>query len=251
MELMTIDRPKVSVCMAAFQGERYIAAQLRSILVQLADGDEVIVLDDHSSDRTCDEVRSLGDARIHLVERRTNQGVARSFEQSLLHASGDVIFLSDQDDLWISTKITTVLKAFKENPNVMLVVTDAALIDDDGECVGVSYYRSRGPFSSGFFSNLVRCKYLGCTMAFRSSLLAKALPFPKGYDILHDIWLGTVNSITRGATLYLDEALVLYRRHSAAVTSGKLSRLRQIRIRADLVQAVVKFWLGLQFSQRR
>src|SRR5260221_10250717 len=106
---MTMGRAKISVCMAAFQGARDIGAQLRSILVQLSENDEVIVIDDHSSDRTCKEVRALGDTRVRLIERDTNQGVAKSFEEALSHASGAVIFLSDQDDLWAPRKFPIVL----------------------------------------------------------------------------------------------------------------------------------------------
>ena len=240
---MTIERPKVSVCMAAFQGERYVAAQLQSILIQLSDNDEVIVVDDHSSDRTCDEVRSLGDARIRLIERPVNQGVAKSFEEALSYATGSVIFLSDQDDLWAHGKVPIVLRAFESNPRVTLVVTDAALIDEDGNPLGDCYYASRGQFSSGVLSNLVRCKFLGCTMAFRSELVPKVLPFPHKFDVLHDIWIGVVNSITSGNTLYIDEPLVCYRRHSRSLTAGRLSRMRQLQTRLHLLYTVVRYWI--------
>lgn len=247
---MTIQRPKVSVCMAAFQGERYVAAQLQSILIQLSDNDEVIVVDDHSSDRTCDEVRSLGDARIRLIERPVNQGVAKSFEEALSHATGSVIFLSDQDDLWAHGKVPIVLRAFESNPRVTLVVTDAALIDEDGNALGDRYYASRGRFSSGVLSNLIRCKFLGCTMAFRSGLVPKVLPFPHKFDVLHDMWIGIVNSMTSGNTLYIDEPLVCYRRHSGSVTAGQLTRRRQLQTRWHLLKVVLSFWIKDRLGRR-
>jgi glycosyltransferase involved in cell wall biosynthesis len=240
---MTIERPKVSVCMAAFQGERYVAAQLQSILIQLSDNDEVIVVDDHSSDKTCDEVRSLGDGRIRLIERPMNQGVAKSFEEALSYATGSVIFLSDQDDLWAHGKVPIVLRAFESNPRVTLVVTDATLIDEDGNRLGNSYYAWRGQFSSGVWSNLVRCKFLGCTMAFRSELVAKVLPFPHQFAVLHDIWIGVVNAITSGSTLYIDEPLVRYRRHSRSFTAGRLNRMHQLHTRLHLLYTVVNYWI--------
>jgi len=247
---MTIERPKVSVCMAAFQGERYVSAQLQSILVQLSDSDEVIVVDDHSSDRTCEEVRSLGDPRIRLIERPRNQGVAKSFEEALSYATGSVIFLSDQDDLWARGKVSIVLRAFASNPRVTLVATDAALIDEDGNRLGNSYYAWRGPFSSGVWSNLVRCKFLGCTMAFRSELVPKVLPFPHQFAVLHDIWIGVVNSITSGSTLYIDEPLVCYRRHSRSFTAGRLSRIRQLQTRLHLLYTVVRYWIRDRLCHR-
>jgi glycosyltransferase involved in cell wall biosynthesis len=230
--------------MAAFQGEHYVVPQLESILSQLSAADEVIVVDDCSSDRTPDRVRSLGDPRIRLIEHTSTLGVTRSFEDALSHVSGDVIFLSDQDDVWTPKKVSTVLQAFEANPDVTLVATDAALIDDNGVRVGASYYASRGKFDSGLFSNLIRCKFLGCTMAFRSVIVPKVFPFPGGDDVLHDIWIGTVNTLWGGKTLYISEPLVLYRRHAANFTGkGKLGRLRQFRIRFHLLKAIADLWI--------
>jgi glycosyltransferase involved in cell wall biosynthesis len=248
---MTNERPKISVCMAAFQGQRFIAGQLQSILDQLSENDEVIVVDDHSSDGTPDEVRCLGDPRVQLIERTTNQGIAKTFEEALSQATGNVIFLSDQDDIWMPGKVTKILRAFERNPNVTLVATDALLIDEAGNPLGSSYYESRGSFRSGFLANLFRSKFLGCTMAFRSKLVPKILPFPRGCgDVVHDFWIGVVNSITTGNTLYIDEPLVRYRRHSAAATGGTLTRKRQLKIRFELICAVVNFWTRDRLGRR-
>src|SRR3954463_2208062 len=94
-------RPKVSVCMAAYQGERYIALQLRSILDQLCDDDEVLIVDDASKDCTCGEIEAVQDPRIVLIRNGANRGVLRTFETALTRSSGDIIFLSDQDDVWL------------------------------------------------------------------------------------------------------------------------------------------------------
>jgi glycosyltransferase involved in cell wall biosynthesis len=237
--------------MAAFQGQRFIADQLRSILVQLSENDEVIVVDDHSSDGTREEVRSLCDRRLHLIEHATNQGIAKTFEEAILHANGSVIFLSDQDDIWIEGKVAKILRAFEDNPHVSLVVTDALLMDEAGNPLESSYYESRGSFRSGFLANLFRSKFLGCTMAFRSKLVPKILPFPRDCgDVVHDFWIGVVNSITIGNTLYINEPLVRYRRHSAAATGGTLTRSRQLRIRFELLRAILNFWTRNRLGRR-
>jgi glycosyltransferase involved in cell wall biosynthesis len=245
---MTIERPKISVCMATFQGENFVAAQLRSILDQLAVTDEVVIVDDNSSDATCSVIRAFADGRVRLIERATNQGPARTFQEALMLASGAIVFLSDQDDLWEPEKVSTMLEAFKVDSEVAMVVSDASLIDEAGKFVGVSYYDVRGKFRSGVVSNVIRCSYLGCTMAFRSELIAKALPIPTENEILHDIWFGLVNSITAGGTAYVQKPLVRYRRHPRAVTSADLSRLKQLRIRAQLLRAIVKFWIRHRFG---
>ena len=236
-------RPKVSICMAAYNGERYIKDQLRSILEQLAKYDEVIIVDDCSMDQTRSIIRSFEDHRIHVIENHINQGVLRSFELAIQSASGEIIFLSDQDDLWASTKVHDVLTAFSLHTDAMVVVSDASLIDENNNVIAFSNFARRA-FAPGLFPNLIHSRFVGCTMAFRSCLRPKVLPFPKGLDILHDIWIGTRNSITGGKTVFLKKPLTLYRRHAANVTgNARLSRTRQIRLRLHLLLALAQFSL--------
>ena len=244
-------RPSISVCMATFNGEAYIQQQLHSILNQLSDRDEVIVVDDASSDRTCDVIESLRDTRIRIERHASNLGVLRSFEDAICNAHGDILFLADQDDLWTPEKVSTVLHAFVMHPEVEIVVSDAALIDENDAPIGASYYAIRGPFRPGILSNLLHCKYLGCTMALRSRIRNRILPFPSKADVLHDLWIGAVNSFAGGKALYIDSPLVLYRRHDGNATgSQRLPLSRQIRLRWDLCRSLVQSW-RLQRSSMR
>ena len=101
----------ISVCMATYNGEKYIELQLRSILPQLSEDDEVIVSDDASTDQTLDVVRRLNDNRIKIVHHETDHGYTRNFENALKYAKGDYIFLSDQDDEWLPEKVQVTLQA--------------------------------------------------------------------------------------------------------------------------------------------
>ena len=231
--------------MAAYNGEKYITAQLRSILSQLELDDEVIVVDDASTDDTCRIVKSIRDVRVHLMRHLSNQGVLRSFEDAIRQASGDILFLADQDDLWMDDKVSTVLQVFQSNPDADIIASDAVLIDQDGTLTGPSYYATRGKFQTGTFANVLRCSYLGCTMAFRTRILSRVLPFPKGMDILHDIWIGTSNSIAGGKTLYVDRPLVQYRRHKENATgNAQLTISRRLRVRWSLCRALASSWLN-------
>jgi glycosyltransferase involved in cell wall biosynthesis len=237
----TQNEPVISVCMAAFNGERYIADQLHSILMQLREGDEVIVVDDASTDGTREAVRGLHDSRITLICNPANRGVLQSFGAALAHAGGDIVFLSDQDDLWLPGKVETVLKAFAQDPDLVLVASDATLIDEQDRPIGDSYYAERGQFNSGLWNTLLKCKFLGCTMAFRAALLSRALPFPNAPLVHHDIWLGCINAMNQGKVAYIPRPLVAYRRHSTNVTGRvKNGFYKMFRMRLQLFLALLR-----------
>lgn len=179
-------RPKVSVCLASYNGARFITRQLRSVIDQLQEGDEVIVIDDASSDDTVDRVEAIADRRIKIFRRERNGGVVAAFEDAFHRATGDVIFLSDQDDCWYRGKVEAVLSQLALGND--LVVHDAKIVTDGvpGERSMFAARRS-GP---GVLHNLVRNSYVGCCMAFRSTVLHDVLPVPRTKRILHDMWIG-------------------------------------------------------------
>jgi len=209
----------ISVCMAVYNGSKYLNIQLLSILNQLGADDELIIVDDCSVDDSSDIVFSIGDSRIIYHKNDSNVGVLKSFEKSLRLSKGSIIFLSDQDDIWCSNKVSKIINLFYSEPAITLIATDAAVIDDTGNITSNSYIGERGGFHSGAISTISKNTYLGCTLSFRRSMLDRFLPIPRDVP-MHDIWFGLVNSIF-GVTRYIDEPLILYRRHSANTTSLK------------------------------
>jgi glycosyltransferase involved in cell wall biosynthesis len=231
------ERPTVSVCIATYQGERYIKQQLESILRQLRTGDEVNIVDDASTDSTRELISSINDPRVRLIQSSRNRGALLAFESAVKASSGDVIFLSDQDDEWLPAKVSTVLDVFAIQPDVRVIASDASVVDDHGEVIEKSYYKTRGGFTASFWPNIVRCSFLGATMAFRRSLLQEILPFPANYDVLHDLWIGMRNTISGKKTYFIDEPLILYRRHSGNLSRSQ-SLWRKIRLRINLLAAL-------------
>lgn len=238
-----VESPSVSVCMAAYNGERYITAQLQSILVQLSGNDEVVVVDDGSTDGTRDRVRAFQDDRVRLIEHEHNQGMSHTFEDAIRAASNSIIFLSDQDDLWVPDKISTIRQAFIDNPHVTLIVTDSSLIHADGSLLLESYLGRYGPFRPGFWANLVRNRYGSHNLAFRASILSEILPLPHKHDVLHDHWIGLRHSLAYGDALYIDRPLTLSRRHETTWSAGRKrsSTLDKIRRRVHLLLALAEF----------
>lgn len=242
-------RPSISVCMAAYNGERYITAQLASILSQLAVEDEIIVVDDASADGTKARVRSMNDVKIRLIEHSKNLGVSRTFEDAIRNAKNNIIFLSDQDDLWLPDKVSTILEKFKD-PRITLVAGDSALIDQDGKPITDSYFAGRGEFRPGLFANLIRNRYGGCTLAFRANIRTEFLPLPHKYDVLHDIWIGVRNYLSGGQAAYIERPLILNRRHPDTATGKKsLTFSRRIRTRVHLLLALTAFSAGKMFRR--
>ena len=111
---------KISVALAAYKGERYIAEQLDSIISQLGENDEIIVCDDYPQGDTCGIVKKYinQDKRIRYIEGE-GKGVVRNFENALKACSGDVIFLCDQDDVWLPDKVSCVMAEIQKGADIV------------------------------------------------------------------------------------------------------------------------------------
>ncbi|MBK6651394.1 MAG: glycosyltransferase family 2 protein [Betaproteobacteria bacterium] len=233
-------RAPVSVCLACYNGERYIAEQLNSVLDQLLPYDEIIVSDDASTDQTAAVVHALKDNRIRFHQNECGLGIVRNFEQALAHARNDLIFLCDQDDIWLPGKVDRMVASLN---NAVMVVSDCRVVDASLATLYPSFFARLGS-RPGILRNLWRNTYLGCCIAFHRRLLKRALPIPTKVP-MHDMWLG-LTAQTLGQVIFLPEVLSLYRRHGAASSDGgrtsTSSRLQQLKWRWRLVSALVIRW---------
>ena len=229
--------------MATYNGARFIEEQLRSILCQLGDDDEVIISDDGSTDGTVAILQTFADSRIRILERAGHRnGPAHNFGNALENSCHSLVFLADQDDLWAEHKVDTVVGLLEKYD---LIVTDCSLIDEHGAPLAASFFEQHGS-RPGFWSNLIRNSYLGCCMAFRRSLLEKALPLPANIP-MHDIWLGMMVE-WYGTSCFHPEPLVAYRRHSKNTTmTGETSPYtlrKKITFRYHLLYCLAQRVLG-------
>jgi glycosyltransferase involved in cell wall biosynthesis len=227
---------KVSACMAAYNGGAFVEAQLRSILQQLKPQDEVVVVDDGSKDDTLKRITQIGDARIRIFEHERNAGVVATFEDALRLATGDILFLSDDDDVWAPTKVRRFLDAFESGPDVEIVQSRVRMIDESDRPMPDSQINRHGRFLPGFWRNLFMNHYQGSAMALRASLLGRVLPFPALKSFLHDVWIGTRNDLLGGKFVFIDEDLLFYRRHGHNASRAK-TLLQKVRTRTDLILA--------------
>ncbi len=209
----------ISICIATYNGEKYIKEQLLSILQQLSPFDEVIISDDNSSDGTLAIIQDLNDPRIRVYKNKGDKGYTPNFENAIGKANGEFIFLSDQDDIWEPNKIKVCMEYLNKYD---YVVSDATIVDKNGILQAPSFYRKRGA-RAGLLHNLIRFSYLGCCIAFKKKLLEKVLPFPPNHRYCtHDNWI-TIIAMAYYKVAIIPEPLIKYRRYDTNTSSGGFS----------------------------
>lgn len=204
---------KVSVVIATYNGEKYIKDQLDSILSQISTNDEIVISDDSSTDKTVELIKSYNDSRIILFEKLKFGNHIKNFEYALSKCSGDIIFLSDQDDIWLDNKVTVCLSILE---NADLVNSDCLVVDANENVIMSSYFKfihSR----PGFIKNLIKNSYVGCCMAFKKKVLDAALPFPSTINS-HDTWIGLTGEMFFD-TAFIEVPLIKLRRHGKNFSS--------------------------------
>lgn len=231
---------KISVCLATYNGEKYIKEQLNSILSQLGNDDEIIISDDHSTDNTIEIIKSLEDDRIKIFVNNLEKGYSKNFENAINHSSGDIIFLSDQDDVWMKDKVEKMLEALEKSD---LVISDALISDENLDPTFGSHFKLHS-VKTGFFHNWLKTRYIGACMAFKKETLKKIMPFPPNQTLCaHDYWIANVGELYYKTSI-ITEPLIKYRRHNSnASTGGEKSSnttLHKLKVRLYTIKELIK-----------
>ncbi len=228
---------KISVALAAYKGEQFIAEQLESILKQLGDNDEIIVSDDYPQGLTKGIVEEFiaKDKRVKYIEGK-GEGVISNFENALNQCSGDVIFLSDQDDVWLPGKVEAVIKEIENGAD--LVLHDASVTDGKLSITQPSYFAVHGA-SDSFAGNLIKNTFVGCCMAFTKEVMLESLPFPKGVA-MHDWWIALAAIKRKRKIALLQKPLILWRRHGNNVTGSKTTAAQKISWRLKMLLSLAR-----------
>ena len=230
-------KEKVSVAMATYNGEKYIKEQIETILNNLDDKDELVISDDGSSDMTIEIINKINDKRIKLLEG-PRKGLKKNFENAIKNTTGDVIFLSYQDDIWMENKVEKVLECFNNN-NYILIQHDAVVVGENDKVIYESFAEHR-KVKTGVIKNLIKNSYHGCCIAFRKELIKEILPIPDNV-YLHDEWIGIVAELN-GKTYFLDEKLIKYRRHSENTSSFKHLPVKEMFLnRVNYTKEIYKY----------
>lgn len=232
----------ISVCIATYNGERYIRQQIESIVCQLNVDDEIIVSDDGSTDGTLDIVKGIGDKRIKIIEGPGRKSPILNFECALKASKGDFIFLSDQDDVWKPDKVEICMKWLK---TYHCVVSDAEVTDNSLKPLYPSLYAIMQVRQGRIYNTIWKNGYTGCCMAFRRNVIEASLPFPQNIP-MHDIWIGNVAAYKYNV-IFIPDRLIHFRRHENTIScNGKGSKFtiwQQMKFRLNIIKNIIRLLL--------
>lgn len=223
----------ISVCMATHNGCRYIIEQLNSITSQISATDEIIIVDDMSTDDTVSIIKHLEDKRIKLINNTENIGPIKSFEKALKICRGDVIFLADQDDVWDPNKVNIVMQVFNES-NYSILIHDSRVTDEYLVEISHSWNKLNKNFlRPTLWQTLFKNSFTGANMAFKSNILDSVLPFPEGIP-MHDWWIGAKCLKEHFQVCFIPNILMSYRRHAGNVTGNGHNLINMFKNRLRL-----------------
>ncbi|WP_071441815.1 glycosyltransferase [Traorella massiliensis] len=217
----------ISVALASYNGEKYIKEQILSIVKQLKEEDELIISDDGSIDKTKDIILNL---MKNYKQIKFYDGPKQGFKENFLYAiskcNNEIIFLSDQDDIWEKDKVKKVIEIFEKNKSTKVVMHNMCFFEDN-KIIKKNIIK----YKKGFFNNLLKSNYWGCAMAFRKDLKEEIMKMPKNVKA-HDQWIGLLSE-KNGSTFFLNEDLIKHRIHDSNQT-GALNLLEKILFRANM-----------------
>lgn len=218
---------KISVALCTYNGEKFLRQQLDSILNQTTKVDEIVVCDDRSTDETQKILAEYENQfpkvfRIHINEK--NLRSVKNFEKAISLCIGDIIFLSDQDDIWEDNKIEVYLNYFNQNPNIDVISSNGFIIDENGHKLEKYTVWDVPQFLGqeiNYFKifNTIGNFATGAAMAMRKSFVSQFIPFPTIENFHHDEWIAIVSS-EQDKFAFLNEKLFCYRTHSEQQVGG-------------------------------
>lgn len=216
----------LSVALCTYNGEKYIREQIESILNQTVPVDEIIVSDDGSTDSTLNilsEYTKSNHPIIQVLQNEYTLGVRANFQSAVNHCHGDIIFFSDQDDIWLPNKVAETVNYLFQNSNICVAFSNGNLIDSNGQIIpsndlwGLffdSYYKMLFDNHFELECFLDENHATGAAMAARGDFLRNnSFSNATSERILHDHIIA-IKAIEQNALGYIDKHLIQYRLHS-------------------------------------
>ena len=216
---------KVSIALCTYNGAKFLDEQLESFLRQTRLPDELIVCDDCSRDETMAKLEKFAATApfsVKIFKNESNLRSTKNFEKAIALCTGEIIFLSDQDDYWQPQKIERILREFQKDEAVGLVFSNAEISDDHLQPLGQNLWdftfpaEKRAAAKKNLFDVLIAQNAVtGATMAFRAKHRKSFTPIPEDIpNLIHDSWIA-LSIAGLAETVFIDENLIKYRQHAA------------------------------------
>jgi glycosyltransferase involved in cell wall biosynthesis len=238
---------KISIALATYNGENYLTEQLQSYVSQIRLPDELIICDDVSSDGTLailTEFQKVAPFKVQIIKNEKNLGYTNNFGKALSLCTGDIVFFSDQDDVWLDNKISTVIGAFDKNPNISVIIHDAELVNENLESTGLT---KLGQIIAG--GHTERSFVTGTLSAIKKDLLAVILPFPANISGGHDGWVHSIAGFSK-RKLVIKDSLQKLRRHSDNTSEWVIASLQKVN-KLDVFKAQLSTQAADSYADRR
>ena len=232
---------KTSVALCTFNGEKYLRKQLDSILEQTVAVDEIVVCDDLSTDATLSILNQYKETFPNIFKIHANEKNLRSvknFEKAISLCENEIVFLCDQDDMWIPEKVEVILNQFKISPELQVIATNAFIINDDEDMLNVSTIydipsKTTKEMKEILFFHQNFCT--GATMAMRKEFADDLMPFPPENLFHHDEWIALKASL-KNQLLFLNDRLIKYRIHQNQLVGGVIFSEQDLQKRIDKIE---------------
>ena len=221
----------ISVVIATYNGEKYIEAQLRSVFMQSKPVDEVLIFDDGSTDKTVEIVKKFisknGCSGWSLIQNKENKGYCKNFLEGMKTAKGDIIFLADQDDVWLFEKVAEMTAVLESRAEIKALCCSCDLINGNDELIsnpgniGMLFSKNDGSVETFSPEKFIGRSFIrGCSVAFKSELMQFIEPIELKGLLSHD-WLITFTAALRGKCAVLNKVLMSYRCHGENTSFGE------------------------------
>lgn len=232
-----------SACMASYNGAKYIEAQIRSIIDELGVHDELIIVDDKSTDETISIIKKFQDSRVRVYRNEKNLGAVQSFSKAISLAKNEIIILCDQDDIWISGRATKMIDALS-NSNALVASSNSIFINQFDAPSNFHFPRLLERTSKKHLYNIAsifagKAGYWGCTMAFKRDLNRWIIPIPAFIES-HDLWIALCGNLLK-RNIHIEDDTLLRRIHDSNASLRIRPLYKKIFSRAILLASIVAF----------
>ena len=246
---------KTQILLAAYNGEKHLPALADSLKAQTDPDFSVMVQDDGSADATPSILADLcrQDQRFFPgKESGKHFGPAGNFLSMIRQSDADLVFLCDQDDLWLPEKVAVLKKAMADaaarfGADVpVLVHSDCSLMNEDGTLTAESFFRHQGwdPQAVTLPRLLVQNNVTGCTLVMNRPLLRLIAEHGRAKELFMHDWFIALTAAAFGHVVFVDQPLTMYRQHTenaiGASRSGLLARgIRALGRRSDAKRRIL------------